>query len=278
MSSVPEGLPAALEEIVALASDPTATRALFVQALTHPTYSNERGVPHNQRLEFLGDAVLELVVTRTIYEALPTASEGLLSRVRARVVNEASLAEGARKLALGPSMRLGRGEKAKGEVTQGFLADALESVVAAAFLSVDLRSAATLVDASIGGAIAVAVREASGAVGASSVDARAKDSKSLLQEIAQASDGKLPVYDVEQSGPIHSATFRARVSVGVEVVGRGEGRSKREAETRAAEDALASIVAQDRTSRGPKLATDALPEDHATAFAVGDEEDDDAAT
>lgn len=268
-----EPLPAALEEIVAVANDPGAARALFVQALTHPTYSNERGAPHNQRLEFLGDAVLELVVTRTIYEALPAATEGLLSRVRARVVNEASLAEGARKLSLGPSMRLGRGEKAKGEATQGFLADALESIVAAAFLSVDLSAAARLVEASIGEAIATAVREASGAVGSATVDARAKDSKSLLQEIAQASDGKLPVYEVEQSGPVHSATFRARVSVGANVVGRGEGRSKREAETRAAEDALASIVAQDRATRGPKIG-DAV----ASGLTVGDEEDDDAAT
>ncbi|MFI5300275.1 MAG: ribonuclease III [Polyangiales bacterium] len=269
-----EPLPAELEEIVALATDPVSARALFVQALTHPTYSNERRVPHNQRLEFLGDAVLELIVSRVIFDALPEAAEGLLSRVRARVVNEASLADGARKLALGPSMRLGRGEKAKGEATQGFLADALESIVAAAFLSVDLSAASTLVHASIGDAIATAVLEAKGVVGATSVDARAKDSKSLLQEIAQASDGKLPVYDVEQSGPIHSATFRARVSVGGERVGRGEGRSKREAETRAAEDALASIVAQDRTTRGPKTPVEELT----AGLSSGDEEDDDAAT
>jgi ribonuclease-3 len=197
---------------------------------------------------------------------MPEATEGLLSRVRARVVNEASLAEGARALALGPSLRLGRGERARGDATPSLLADALESVVAAAFLAADLATAATLVRAAIGEAIANAVREASARAGSAAVDARAKDSKSLLQEIAQASDGRLPVYDLEQSGPVHSATFRARVSLGGEVVGRGEGRSKREAETRAAEDALASIAAQERSSRV------------ARGLGEGDEEDDDAAT
>ena len=237
-------LPAALAEIVAAAPDREVARRLMREALTHRTWINENpqaARPDNQRLELLGDAVLELVVTRALFDALPEADEGLLSRARAAAVNEAVLAEGARRIGLGAALELGRGELASGGRERArTLADALEATVAAAYLSVGLEAATRLVEGALGEALASAVRRSSAkAISESDIDERVKDPKSVLQEIVQRDGGAPPVYEVESTdGPVHERTFRVRVIVRGAALGVGEGRSRRDAEMLAAAGAL----------------------------------------
>jgi ribonuclease III len=245
-------LPAALRVIVDAAPDRDAATRLVVEALTHRTFVNEQargrdqgagGKGDNQRLELLGDAVLELIVTRALYDALPAADEGLLSRARASVVNEAALADAARTIALGPALRLGRGEIASGGSERArTLADAFEAVVAAVYLGAGLDAASRFVDDALGPAIASAVSQAAPTAGPVDVDARVKDAKSILQEHVQLQGGAPPSYEIERAdGPVHDRTFRVRVMVKGVAVGVGEGRSRREAEMRAAQQAVAAL-------------------------------------
>ena len=246
-------LPAALRAIVDGAPDRDAATRLVVEALTHRTFVNEQargrdqgagGKGDNQRLELLGDAVLELIVTRALYDALPAADEGLLSRARASIVNEGALADAARTIALGPSLRLGRGEIANGGSERArTLADAFEAVVAAIYLGAGIEAAARLVDDALGPTIASAVQQAAPiAGGRADVDARVKDAKSILQEHVQRQGGAPPSYEIERAdGPVHDRTFRVRVMVKGVALGVGEGRSRREAEMRAAQQAVAAL-------------------------------------
>lgn len=271
-----------LAAIAAGATDAPEAERLFLEALTHRTWVNEHPglkATHNQRLELLGDAVLELVVTDALYRRLPGADEGLLSRTRAAIVNEGSLAEGARALQLGPALRLGRGEAASGRDRNRTLADALEAVVAAAYLTFDLAGAGHLVQLAIGTRIDEVVSEAtrSDAVLAH-VDLRAKDAKSVLQELVQRGGRPPPTYDHDEpEGPVHARTFRARVSSDGRLLGVGEGASRQEAERQAAsvalvewakgseqdrpeQDRLEGGVARRRSDRAPKSADiDTLP-------------------
>ncbi len=239
-------LPPALEAVIGAAPDPAAAGALLLEALTHRTYANER--PHiqrkdNQRLELLGDAVLELIVTRALFDALPEADEGLLSRARAAAVNEGALAEAARTIALGPAILLGRGESASGgRERPRTLADALEAVVAAAYLTAGLDAATRLVETALGAAIASAVSRSASLPVDTEVDARVKDPKSVLQERVQRNGGAPPSYEIESAdGPVHDRTFHVRVSARGSVLGVGEGRSRRDAEMRAAEQAIETL-------------------------------------
>jgi ribonuclease-3 len=197
----------------------------------------------NQRLELLGDAVLELIVTRALFEALPHADEGLLSRARASVVNEAALAAGARAIALGPSLLLGKGEVASGGSDRPrTLADALEAVIAAVYLAAGLEAATALVERALGDAVRAAVTQSAPREpreGSSAIDARVKDAKSVLQELVQRDGGAPPKYELEAAeGPVHERTFRVRAIVRGEVFGVGEGRSRRDAEMQAAAEAI----------------------------------------
>lgn len=250
-----EPLPPALSRVIERAADAGRARALLVEALTHRTWVNEHPAEqrsHNQRLELLGDAVLELIVTHELFEQLPGADEGLLSRARATAVNEAALAQAARAIDLGPALRLGRGEAASGGRERArTLADAFEAVIAAAYLAGGLGLAKELLDEALGGVVATAVRgAASDSGGLVGVDARVKDSKSVLQEIVQRDGGPPPVYVHEEpSGPVHDRVFHARVMANGRELGRGEGRSRREAEMRAAGDAIDELR-RDAPARG----------------------------
>lgn len=239
------GLPEIVRAALACAREPSSARGLVLAAVTHRTWCNEHpGASDNQRLELLGDAVLELIVTEALYAALPEADEGLLSRARSASVNEAALAEAARAIGLGGALRLGRGERASGGADRTrTLADALESVIGAVHLACGLEAARTLVRAVLGAQLDEAVR-LSAATPRGPIDARAKDAKSVLQELVQRRGGPGPSYDLEgTSGPDHDRRWRVRVRVRERELGAAEGRSRRDAEMAAAVQAIDALAA-----------------------------------
>ncbi|HTQ07704.1 MAG TPA: ribonuclease III [Polyangiaceae bacterium] len=216
----------ALARIAALASLPAGSPALE-QALTHPSLANERkGVLHNQRLEFLGDAVLGFCASEELYGGFPDADEGMLTRLRAQLVNAEALAAWGRHVGLAGVLRVGRGGGALRESTNA-LADAVEALIAAAYLEAGLDAARRL--------SAVIVRHGMELAGPLAL----RDAKSELQERLQALGKSAPHYElVETSGPSHEPRFRVRVSGGGVVLAEGDGRSKRVAEQAAAAVAL----------------------------------------
>ncbi|MGH8907420.1 MAG: ribonuclease III [Egibacteraceae bacterium] len=208
---------------------------LLEQALTHRSYAFESGgLPHNERLEFLGDAVLGLVVTDTIYRTLPDAPEGRLAKVRAAAVNTHSLAEVARGLGLGAAVRLGRGEEQSGgRDKDSILADTMEAVLGAVYLDKGITVAVEIVGGLFDGLLddIVTRRES-------------LDYKTSLQELGAAVLSQLPTYELSEEGPDHEKRFTAAVALAGEVLGHGSGRSKKEAEQGAA--AQAYVVLQGR--------------------------------
>lgn len=204
--------------------DPSILR----QALTHSTYANEHPDEgdHNERLEFLGDAVVGLLVADMLFEDLDQAHEGLLTKRRARVVRREGLAKIARQLELGTHLKLGQGQRrAGGEDSDRLLADALEAFVAALFRD---------------GGMAV-VRRTVGPLFADALSERSKrlDFKTTLQERAHALGQAPPDYRVvDISGPDHARTYQVEVAIAGAVRGRGRGSSKKAAEQAAAEIAL----------------------------------------
>ncbi|MFI8589329.1 MULTISPECIES: ribonuclease III [Dietzia] len=208
---------------------------LATQALTHRSYAYEHGgLPHNERLEFLGDAVLELVVTEHLYTAYPDRPEGDLAKIRASLVNTYVLADIARELGpggLGDHLRLGRGEELTGgRDKHSILADTLEAVFGSVYLTHGLETARGLIERIIGDRLQVVPH-----LGA------ALDWKTSLQEKC-ASTGRPRVrYEITSTGPDHDKTFAAVVFVGDESLGEGTGRTKKEAEQKAAEQAWAAL-------------------------------------
>lgn len=209
--------------------------ALLDEALTHKSYLQERTSPncnHNERLEFLGDAVLALVVSEALAAAYPTSTEGELSKAKSRMVSEATLAQAAIRLDIGKLLRLGRGE----EVTQGrlkssLLADALEAVIAAIYLDGGLEPARHF--------ILQALAQDFSTLRTMSAPAYAQDYKSRLQEFCHKRFETLPQYVVvHESGLDHQKTFDIEVKIQGKVWGRGRGKSKKEAEQIAAKQAL----------------------------------------
>jgi ribonuclease-3 len=195
-------------------------------ALTHPSYANEmRDGLHNQRLEFLGDAVLELCASEWLFQAFPEAAEGELTRRRAQLVNADALAEFARSRGVDEALRLGRGAEANGlRQSKNVLADAVEALVACAYLDGGLEAARSACERIV-------------QHGLDSMDQ--SDPKSDLQEGLQAQRLPAPVYKVvESGGPDHERWFAVEVSVAGTVLGKGTGRSKRTAERLAAAQAL----------------------------------------
>lgn len=181
----------------------------------------------NERLEFLGDAVLGLVVTDHLYRTYPDLLEGEMAKVRASIVSSATLAEVATELNLGSTLLLGKGEDASGGRDKpSILADAVEAVIAAVYLDGGWSAASELVLDLLGERIA----EASTGPGG-------QDHKTRLQELAARHLEKMPSYEVVDEGPDHAKHFRAVVRLGERVLGRGEGRSKKQAEQAAARDA-----------------------------------------
>jgi ribonuclease-3 len=197
-------------------------------ALTHRSFAFEQSLPDtNERLEFLGDAVLGLVVTDLVYRAFPERSEGELAKLRAAMVNMTTLAEVARELGLGETVLLGKGEEQSGGRRKAsILADALEAVLGAVYLDQGLKPAAAVIERLFWPRIAAYVRGEG-----------ERDYKTILQELAAQDLGRMPEYRVVERGPDHEKEFTATVFVAGRELGRGTGRSKKEAEQRAAREA-----------------------------------------
>jgi ribonuclease III len=205
------------------------------RALTHRSFAYENGgLPTNERLEFLGDSVLSLVVTDTLFTGHPDLPEGQLAKLRAAVVQMNALAEVARDLRLGSFVRLGRGEEGTGGRDKpSILADTLEAVIGATYIDCGLGSASDLVHRLFDPVI-----ERSALLGAG------LDWKTSLQELTADRNLGVPEYQVKDSGPDHQKLFRAVVKVGTRELGTGEGRSKKAAEQLAAEVAYRAITAE----------------------------------
>ncbi|GAA2849580.1 ribonuclease III [Streptosporangium fragile] len=218
--------------------------AILERALTHRSYAYENGgLPTNERLEFLGDSVLGLVVTDTLYRNHPDLPEGQLAKLRAAVVNMRALADVARSLGLGRFLRLGRGEEGTGgRDKSSILADTLEALIGAVYVDKGLDEAFRVVHLLFD---ALITRSASLGAGL--------DWKTSLQELTASESLGVPEYHVEESGPDHAKSFTAVVRVGGEEYGAGSGRSKKEAEQQAAEAAW-NRIRQDRERREAKLA------------------------
>jgi ribonuclease-3 len=200
-------------------------RDIAEQSLTHRSYAYENGgLPTNERLEFLGDSVLGLVVTETLYLTHPDLPEGQLAKLRAAVVNMKALADVGRRLELGRYVRLGKGEEATGgRDKSSILADCVESVIGAVYVDRGLETAAELVHRLFDPVI----DEARG-LGAG------LDWKTSLQEMTALHDLGVPEYRLADTGPDHAKTFTATVYVGGAPYGTGHGRSKKDAEQEAA--------------------------------------------
>ena len=205
---------------------------LLERALTHRSYAYENGgLPTNERLEFLGDAVLGLIVTDTLFRKYPDLPEGQLAKLRAAVVQMRALADVARSLRLGSYVRLGRGEEGTGgRDKSSILADTLEALIGAVYNECGLVAAHNLVHRLFDPVI-----DRSAGLGAG------LDWKTSLQELTASGFLGVPEYHVEESGPDHQKFFRATVWVGGRAYGSGSGRSKKEAEQQAAEAAWKAI-------------------------------------
>jgi ribonuclease-3 len=218
---------------------------LLTEALTHSSYANERNdrsIKHNERLEFLGDSVLSIVVSDYLFMKYPDLPEGELTKVRAKVVCEATLADLAKSLDLGTFMAFGRGEaQTGGRSRASILADAFEALIAAIYLDGGMSKAREfilrLMDKKIMDAIMGKIF---------------LDFKTSLQEVVQSMDIGAIRYDiVDAQGPDHKKTFFAEVSVGDQMLGKGQGGSKKEAEQNAAQEALGRVNADDKSHHSP---------------------------
>jgi|SRR5690625_2966778 len=222
-----------------------ADPALFDQALTHRSFTHERpasGPPrHNERLEFLGDAIIDLVVADMIYHHFPDAPEGQMARARSQLVCESAMAEIARELSLGDGLNIGRGEeRAGGRRRDSILADALEAVVAAVYLDSGWEAAYALT-------VKLWGPKFDEIAGSSGDLISVLDPKSALQEYLQAIGPELPVYRLRDAhGPDHEKTFVSDVVYEGNVMATGTGRSKKEAQQVAARRALRQLKERGR--------------------------------
>lgn len=205
---------------------------LLERALTHRSYAYEHGgLPTNERLEFLGDSVLGLVVTEALYRRHPDLSEGQLAKLRAAVVNMRALADVGRSLELGEFVRLGRGEETTGgRDKSSILADTVEALIGAVYLDGGFDNAADLVHRLVDGLI-----DESATLGAG------LDWKTSLQELTSEFGLGVPEYRVSEEGPDHAKMFTASAVIGGMVFGTGQGKSKKEAEAQAAETAWRAL-------------------------------------
>jgi len=220
-------------QLRAALGDPVLDPELLERALTHRSYAYENGgLPTNERLEFLGDSVLGVVVTETLYTTHPDLSEGRLAKLRAAVVNARALAEVGRTIGLGEHVKLGRGEETTGGRNKAsILSDTVEAVIGAVHLSGGIEVSAQVVHRLFDPLI-----EAASALGAG------LDWKTSLQELAAEHSLGVPEYVIADEGPDHMKTFTAQVRVAETLYGNGVGRSKKEAEQAAAETAYGDIA------------------------------------
>ncbi len=215
-------------------------RALGLAAVTHKSYSNEHresSAADNERLEFLGDAVVDLAVSHRLMERFPNATEGELSKLRALIVNEEGLARIARQVGLGEILLLGRGEELTGgRQKNSVLADALEAVLGSVYLSAGWDTVLELVDRLFGEALEGVADGRSG-----------YDYKTRLQEQVQLRLRQAPKYRVlSETGPAHERVFEVEVTIGDELTAQATGRSKKEAEQAAARKASLLISDLDK--------------------------------
>ena len=212
--------------------------ALLREALTHRSFTQapeQRTAQHNERLEFLGDAVLGLVMSESLVTMFPTSTEGELSKLKATLISRVTLARAAERLTLGQWLRLGRGEEASaGREKPSLLANALEALFGAVYLDSGLESARLVIHRALAPEFSD-LRDRSGLTSGG-------DWKSRLQEWVHQYDGTSPRYQLEQeSGPDHQKVFCMTVEIGGQVIGRGQGSTKKEAEQRAAEKAFTQV-------------------------------------
>jgi ribonuclease-3 len=222
---------------------------LLERALTHRSYAYEKGgLPTNERLEFLGDAVLGLVVTDALYRRHPKLPEGQLAKQRASVVNMRALALVARRLGIGPFLLLGRGEETTGGRDKAsILADTLEAIIGAVYLSAGTASDGLEVASKFVHDLFDPLLDEAAGRGAG------LDWKTSLQELTASLGLGPPDYDVDESGPDHAKRFTARAKVAGEDFGQGTGGSKKEAEQIAAAAAFATLESRSGTTGVDRL-------------------------
>ena len=219
-----------LEEIQQIINYWFKDTGLLVRAFTHTSYANEKQIPHldsNERLEFLGDAVIALVTNRFLYEKYENENEGFLTRVKSLAVSKPSLSKAAVRLGLGKYLLLGKGEMASGgHERDSSLSNVFEALTGSIYLDGNLESAAAFIKMAFLDELVVDEREA-------------KDYKSELQEIIQKKYKKRPHYVVvSETGPEHRKDFLVRAVFNGKILGEGSGKSKKEAELEAAREAL----------------------------------------
>jgi len=206
-------------------------KSLIVTALTHSSYANEQRCQSNERLEFIGDSVLGMVVAMHLYKAFPKLPEGRMTRMRAELVCEQSLWEVANKLCFGENLRLGKGEALTGgRERHSILADCVEAVIAALYIDGGFEVAEAFINEHI-----LSKLESVGTVPTG-------DCKTRLQELVQRTPGCTLSYEMlSESGPDHMKLFCAAVYLNGEMIGQGQGRTKKEAEQNAAARALEEL-------------------------------------
>lgn len=210
----------------------TIDEALLELALTHSSYAFENGKqPDNERLEFLGDSVLGFLVTEHVYQTNPQLDEGELSRLRNASVSAKALSVAANQIGLGKFLRLGKGELATGGSEKvNILADAMEAIIGAAFISSGLDGARTIVDKFI---IPL--------INADDVYLETSEPRTVLLDLLKKQGKPEAVFEVAHVGPDHDRTFFAEVLVGGQLVAKGEGRTRKQAEANAAIAALKAL-------------------------------------
>ncbi len=220
------------DELREALGDPILDPELLSLALTHRSYAYENGnLPTNERLEFLGDSVLGVIITETLYLTHPDLSEGRLAKLRAAVVNARALADVARTIGVGEHIRLGKGEETTGgRQKSSILSDTVEALIGAVYLSGGFGSAAQLIHL-----LFDPMLEAAADMGAG------LDWKTSLQELSALHELGVPEYVIADEGPDHMKVFTARVRVAERLHGHGVGRSKKEAEQQAAESAYRTL-------------------------------------
>lgn len=220
-------------ELRAALGDPTLDAELLDRALTHRSFAYENGgLPTNERLEFLGDSVLGVVVTETLYRSHPDLSEGRLAKLRAAVVNARALAGVGRQIGVGDHIKLGRGEESTGgRHKASILSDTVEALIGAVHLSGGFDASGPVVHLLFDPLLTAAADLGAGL-----------DWKTSLQELTACHGLGVPEYVLADSGPDHDKTFTAQVRVGEQFYGHGVGRSKKEAEQGAAQTAYSELV------------------------------------
>lgn len=209
-------------------------RGLFEQAFTHRSYLNEskEKVESNERLEFLGDSILSVVISEYLFQTYPDFNEGVLTNLRSLLVNTKSIGETARDLGFGAELKLSKGEEeSQGRENQSLLADSYEAFLGALYIDQGMTAAKQFVTDTL-------IPKAKNLVAKNAL----KDPKSLLQEQVQARKHSSPVYKVHQEdGPAHAKIFTVGVYIDEALLGEGKGRSKQEAEEYAAKQALEKL-------------------------------------